>query len=71
MNWHDSDHRSSSPQAYLTPVEGQRTNWVTLTTHLVSLVFVYHYPMRLIRILLPGYQDQLGEFWCSFDSLWH
>lgn len=38
MNWHDSDHRSSSPQAYLTPVEGQRTNWVTLTTHLVTKI---------------------------------
>lgn len=35
MNWHDSDHRSSAPQAYLTPVESIRTNWLTLTTHLV------------------------------------
>ena len=35
MNWHDSDHRSSAPQAYLTPVESTRTNWLTLTTHLV------------------------------------
>ncbi|TFK33762.1 hypothetical protein BDQ12DRAFT_766091 [Crucibulum laeve] len=38
MNWHDSDHRSSSAQAYLTPVEGQRTNWVTLTKHLVTKI---------------------------------
>ncbi|KAK7052564.1 glucose oxidase [Favolaschia claudopus] len=38
INWHDSDHRSSSVQAYLTPVEGQRTNWVTLGRHLVSKI---------------------------------
>jgi len=35
MNWHNSDHRSSAPEAYLTPVENVRTNWLTLTTHLV------------------------------------
>ncbi|KAJ7207349.1 hypothetical protein C8J57DRAFT_1070989 [Mycena rebaudengoi] len=38
MNWHDSDHRSSSVMAYLTPVEAQRTNWVTLTKHLVTKI---------------------------------
>ncbi|KAJ3767556.1 alcohol oxidase [Lentinula raphanica] len=38
INWHDSDHRSSSCQAYLTPVESQRTNWVTLTEHLVTKI---------------------------------
>ena len=36
MNWHDDEHRSSAPQAYLTPVESIRTNWLTLTEHLVS-----------------------------------
>ena len=35
MNWHDSDHRSSSAMAYLTPVESQRKNWLTLTQHMV------------------------------------
>ncbi|KAF8801020.1 FAD/NAD(P)-binding domain-containing protein [Phlegmacium glaucopus] len=35
INWHDSDHRSSSATAYLTPVEAQCTNWLTLTTYLV------------------------------------
>jgi hypothetical protein len=35
LNWHDSDHRSSSAMAYLTPVESQRTNWLTLTQHMV------------------------------------
>jgi len=35
INWHDSDHRSSSAMAYLTPVESQRTNWLTLTKHMV------------------------------------
>lgn len=35
INWHDSDHRSSSAMAYLTPVESQRTNWLTLTQHMV------------------------------------
>ncbi|KAI3603415.1 glucose oxidase [Moniliophthora roreri] len=38
LNWHDGDHRSSSCQAYLTPVEGQRTNWLTLTQHMVTKI---------------------------------
>ncbi|RDB29937.1 Glucose oxidase [Hypsizygus marmoreus] len=38
MNWHDGDHRSSAPQAYLTPVESVRTNWLTLTKHQVTKV---------------------------------
>ncbi|KAK7052557.1 glucose oxidase [Favolaschia claudopus] len=38
INWHDADHRSSSVQAYLTPVESQRTNWVTLGRHIVTKV---------------------------------
>ncbi|KAJ6629414.1 glucose oxidase [Mycena sp. CBHHK59/15] len=38
MNWHDSDHRSSSVQAYLTPVESTRTNWVTLARHIVTKI---------------------------------
>lgn len=36
MNWHDSDHRSSAPAAYLTPVESARTNWLTLVNHQVT-----------------------------------
>lgn len=38
MNWHDSDHRSSSIQAYLTPVESARTNWVTLIGQQVTQI---------------------------------
>ncbi|KAJ3979575.1 hypothetical protein F5890DRAFT_1546233 [Lentinula detonsa] len=38
IDWHDSDHRSSSCQAYLTPVESQRTNWLTLTENLVTKI---------------------------------
>jgi choline dehydrogenase-like flavoprotein len=38
MNWHDSDHRSSSVQAYLTPVESRRTKWTTLTNHIVTKI---------------------------------
>ncbi|KAF9043199.1 glucose oxidase [Panaeolus papilionaceus] len=38
INWHDSDHRSSSIMAYLTPVEGVRTNWLTLTNHMVTKI---------------------------------
>ncbi|KAF7374150.1 Glucose oxidase [Mycena sanguinolenta] len=38
INWHDSDHRSSSVEAYLTPVESQRTNWVTLGQHIVTKI---------------------------------
>ena len=36
INWHDSDHRSSSVQAYLTPVESIRKNWLTLTQNFVN-----------------------------------
>ncbi|KAJ7674067.1 alcohol oxidase [Mycena polygramma] len=36
MDWHRDDHRSSSVEAYLTPVESQRTNWVTLGKHIVT-----------------------------------
>jgi choline dehydrogenase len=37
LNWHDQDHRSSSVQAYLTPVQSQRTKWTTLTNYIVRL----------------------------------
>ncbi|KAK0217299.1 alcohol oxidase [Armillaria fumosa] len=33
IDWHDNDHRSSSVQAYLTPVENARPNWLTLVEH--------------------------------------
>lgn len=39
MDWHRSDHRSSSIEAYLTPVESARTNWVTLTGQMVSQTY--------------------------------
>ncbi|KAF7980096.1 hypothetical protein HWV62_39910 [Athelia sp. TMB] len=38
MNWHDSDDRSSSATAYLSPVEDARTNWVTLVGHIVTQI---------------------------------
>ncbi|KAJ6555178.1 hypothetical protein DFH09DRAFT_1365857 [Mycena vulgaris] len=38
MDWHRSDYRSSSVEAYLTPVESQRTNWVTLGQHIVTKI---------------------------------
>ncbi|KAF9528704.1 hypothetical protein CPB83DRAFT_308970 [Crepidotus variabilis] len=38
INWHDSDHRSSAATAYLSPVEGQRTNWLTLVNHQVTKI---------------------------------
>ncbi|KAK7442996.1 hypothetical protein VKT23_015943 [Stygiomarasmius scandens] len=38
INWHAEDHRSSAPEAYLSPVEGQRTNWLTLTEHMVTKI---------------------------------
>ncbi|KAF9269745.1 alcohol oxidase [Marasmius fiardii PR-910] len=38
LNWHADDHRSSSVEAYLTPVESIRTNWLTLTEHLVTKI---------------------------------
>ncbi|THH30273.1 hypothetical protein EUX98_g3938 [Antrodiella citrinella] len=38
LNWHDSDHRSSSVQAYLTPVENIRTGWLTLTDHMATKI---------------------------------
>ncbi|KAF7304381.1 Glucose oxidase [Mycena chlorophos] len=36
LNWHDDDHRSSSVEAYFTPVESTRTNWAILARHIVS-----------------------------------
>ena len=41
IDWHDDDHRSSSVQAYLTPVESIRTGWTTLTNHIVH----FHWPV--------------------------
>lgn len=42
IDWHRSDFRSSSVEAYLTPVESQRTNWVTLARHIVrTLISCY------------------------------
>ncbi|KAL0580899.1 hypothetical protein V5O48_001093 [Marasmius crinis-equi] len=38
MDWHRSDHRSSSVEAYLSPVEGIRTTWLTLTRHQVTKI---------------------------------
>ncbi|KAL0579083.1 hypothetical protein V5O48_002925 [Marasmius crinis-equi] len=38
LNWHDGDHRSSSVEAYLTPVESDRSNWLTLTRHMVTKI---------------------------------
>ncbi|KAH8091359.1 alcohol oxidase [Cristinia sonorae] len=38
INWHDSDHRSSSVQAYLTPVENNRKGWLTLTNHMATKI---------------------------------
>ncbi|KAI3610976.1 glucose oxidase [Moniliophthora roreri] len=38
MNWHAADRRSSAPEAYLSPVEGIRTTWVTLTRHQVTKI---------------------------------
>ncbi|KAJ7062173.1 hypothetical protein C8F01DRAFT_126103 [Mycena amicta] len=38
MDWHRSDDRSSSVEAYLTPVESTRTNWLTLARHIVTKI---------------------------------
>ncbi|KAJ6558835.1 glucose-methanol-choline oxidoreductase [Mycena vulgaris] len=38
LNYNNDDRRSSSAQSYLTPVERIRTNWVTLTQHLVTKI---------------------------------
>ncbi|KAJ7443915.1 hypothetical protein B0H11DRAFT_2090193 [Mycena galericulata] len=38
LNYDDDDRRSSSAEAYLTPVESVRTNWLTLTQHLVTKI---------------------------------
>ncbi|KAF5371327.1 hypothetical protein D9758_004222 [Tetrapyrgos nigripes] len=35
---HANDHRSSAAEAYLTPVESQRANWLTLTEHMVTKI---------------------------------
>ncbi|EJD07152.1 glucose oxidase [Fomitiporia mediterranea MF3/22] len=40
INPKDHDHRSSSAQAYLTPVENERTNWLTLINNRVTKVLL-------------------------------
>lgn len=74
LNKNDSDHRSSSAMAYLTPVEGLRTNWVTLVGQQVSFHSPVLHDLSALRVsalathpivnpltfnLTPlGYQDQ-------------
>ncbi|KAF5371366.1 hypothetical protein D9615_009695 [Tricholomella constricta] len=38
INWRNQGHRSSAPEAYLTPVESIRTNWLTLVKHQVTKI---------------------------------
>ncbi|KAI0668760.1 alcohol oxidase [Trametes maxima] len=38
MNWHENDRRSSSIEAYYTPVENARDNWTLLTKHMATKV---------------------------------
>jgi len=38
INSHHGNHRSSSAQAYLTPVESYDTTWTTLTDHIVTKI---------------------------------
>ncbi|EJC97364.1 glucose oxidase [Fomitiporia mediterranea MF3/22] len=40
INPNDYDHRSSSATAYLSPVENERTNWITLINHQVTNVIL-------------------------------
>ncbi|EJD00383.1 glucose oxidase [Fomitiporia mediterranea MF3/22] len=40
INPNNSDHRSSSATAYLSPVENNLTNWITLTGHQVTNVIL-------------------------------
>ncbi|KAG6915644.1 hypothetical protein DXG01_010608 [Tephrocybe rancida] len=38
VNWRDQGHRASAPEAYFTPVESVRTNWLTLVKHQVTKI---------------------------------
>ncbi|EIW65340.1 alcohol oxidase [Trametes versicolor FP-101664 SS1] len=38
LNWHEDDHRSSSIEAYYTPVETQRQGWTLLIEHMATKV---------------------------------
>ncbi|EIW59941.1 alcohol oxidase [Trametes versicolor FP-101664 SS1] len=38
INWHADDHRSSSIEAYYTPVENRRKGWTLLIHHLVTKI---------------------------------
>lgn len=40
INVQNSDRRSSSAEAYLTPVENTATNWLTLTGQMVNSFFM-------------------------------
>ncbi|KAG6860207.1 hypothetical protein C0995_014264 [Termitomyces sp. Mi166 len=38
VNWRDQGHRASAPEAYYTPVENARPNWLILTKHQVTKI---------------------------------
>lgn len=40
LNWREGDNRSSSAEAYLTPVEEERTNWLTLVGHQATKILL-------------------------------
>ncbi|KAH9851989.1 alcohol oxidase [Lenzites betulinus] len=41
INWHDDDHRSSSIEAYYTPVENRRNGWTLLIQHMATKM-IFH-----------------------------
>jgi len=56
MNWHEDDRRSSATEAYFTPVEFSRSNWLTLTEHQVCFFFVRLKPLVEVSLQVTKLQ---------------
>ena len=70
INWRDSDHRSSSATAYLSPVETKRTNWLTLTKHMVRRIYK-KFPLCRLTDLFEGHQNHLEKRRYPYNRFWH
>jgi len=69
INWHDSDDRSSAATAYLSPVESDRTNWLTLTKYQVTKLL---FKSNSLPLVVTGVQfkesNNTGSTFTAFAS---
>nr|6XUT_A Chain A, Oligosaccharide dehydrogenase [Trametes cinnabarina]6XUU_A Chain A, Oligosaccharide dehydrogenase [Trametes cinnabarina]6XUV_A Chain A, Oligosaccharide dehydrogenase [Trametes cinnabarina] len=67
INWHDDDHRSSSIEAYYTPVENNRQGWTLLIDHMATKVLFdgTNAPLTAVGIEF-GASDATGNRYKAF-----